>query len=76
MPTTSLTVKYNQWLMSMAEKKLEKKRQQLEVLKEKKDKHEITPAKYSVRKARLDQKIRFLDARVRTYRGIIKTAST
>lgn len=72
----SLTVKYNQWLMSQAENRLEKKRQQLEALKEKKDSNAITPAKYSVRKARLDQKIRFLDARVRMYRGIIKTAST
>ncbi len=75
MPAT-LTVKYNQWLMANAEKRLEKKRQQLEALKEKKDSHEITPAKHSVRKARLDQQIRFLDARVRMYRGIIKTASS
>lgn len=62
--------------MSQAEKRLEKKRQQLEALKEKKDSNEISPAKYSVRKARLDQKIRFLDARIRMYRGIIKTASS
>ena len=76
MPTNTLTVKYNTWLMSLAEKRLEKKRQQLEEIKKKKDAHEITPAKYSVKKSRLDQKIRFLDARIRTYRGIIKTASS
>jgi hypothetical protein len=60
--------------MQRAEKRLERRRAQLDALKEKKDSHEITPAKYSVRKSRLDTKIRFLDARVRMYRGIIKNS--
>lgn len=71
----ALTVKYNQWLMKQTENRLEKKRAQLTALKEKKENDEISPAKFAAKKATLDQKIRFLDARVRMYRGVIKTAT-
>ncbi len=71
----TLTVKYNQWRMEQTENRLEKKREQLQALKEKKESGEVSPAKFAAKKAGLEQKIRFLDARVRMYRALVKTAT-
>lgn len=68
----ALRKKYNRWVIKRTQNRLEKRQRQLEALKAKKKAHEITPAKFSAKKSDLDHKIRFLDARVRKFRGWYK----
>ncbi len=58
--------------MKRTQNKLERRQKQLEALKARKKANQITPAKYSAKKSDLDHKIRFLDARVRKFRGWYK----
>ncbi len=68
----ALRRKYNRWVLSRTEAKLERKQKKLADLKAKRKANEIPPAKFAARKNDLDHKIRFLDARVRKFRSWYK----
>jgi hypothetical protein len=53
------------------EKDIEKENEKLNELKNKLKSNEITRSKYNIKKIKIENKIRNLDARIRTLKGII-----
>lgn len=53
------------------EKAIEKEKQNLSDLKEKLDSNELTRAKYNLKKSKIENKIRFMNSRMRTLKGMM-----
>lgn len=53
------------------EKQIERERHKIEALKEKMDSGKITRADFNLRKKKIEENIRHIDARVRTLHGLI-----
>ena len=53
------------------EKAIEKENEKLDILKNKLNSNELTRAEYNIKKGKIENNIRTLDARIRTLKGII-----
>jgi len=51
------------------EKEIEKEKQRIQLLHDKLDAHKITRAEYNIKKKKIEEKIRFMDSRMRTLQG-------
>ena len=51
------------------EREIEKEKQKIEMLHDKLDAHKITRAEFNIKKKKIEEKIRFMDSRMRTLQG-------
>ena len=68
----TLSARYYAWSLGRLERKLVRKRERLDALRERKDGKRISPATFSARKGAIDADMRELTARISTMKGALR----